>query len=117
MSFRQAIRHPANVAALFLFGLIVAVYAGGYTLQDHRPPEDQAYEIAEQYISDHHNYDGSARITECVRGVEEADDIQAGVYFYVSCHVAVDEGNRLFSVSVAFGRRNQVEFSDVAELR
>lgn len=116
MSFRQTLGHPANVAALLLFGLIVAAYVGGYTLQDHRPPEEQAYEIAERYITDHHS-GGPARIKDCIRGVEEASDIQAGVYFYVSCHVEVAEGNRLFSVSVAFGGRNQVEFSDVAELK
>lgn len=116
MSFRKEIKHPANLVAFLGFGLIVAVYVLGYTIQDHRPPEEKARELAERYI-EHHHSGGRASIKACVRQNADNSEVRTGIEFYINCDVEVMEGNRLFYVSVAFGRRNQIEFSDVAEAR
>lgn len=96
----------------FVFCMAV-IYIYGETLQSHKSPEEQAMDILRKYLTESGEVD-RMRFANCFRIEESEIDPISDVSFYIGCEVKEPLSAAPIALSVAFGVRGQVEFTDIS---
>lgn len=108
-----------RAAAVFLVtGLAIYITVVGYglTLQDHRSPEEQSLARLNEYLADL-GTTYQATLSSCSRMNASDSETRLGIEYHVNCGVENIEGRARIILSAAFGSRDQIEYSDISEVK
>lgn len=92
---------------------MLAIYIYGETLQSHKSPDEQARDILKKYLTESGEVD-RMRFANCSRIEVSKTERLPNVSFYIGCEVKEPLSADPIALSVAFGVRGQVEFTDMS---
>lgn len=116
MAFNSRLIRGAAVLLATGMALYVSLVGYGLTLQDYRSPEEQSLARLNEYLADL-GATAQASLSSCSRINASDNEARLGVKYFVNCDIENIEGRGRIILSAAFGSRDQIEYSDISEVR
>lgn len=116
MAYDLRLIRGAAVLLATCLALYISVVGYGLTRQDYRTPEEQSLARLNEYLFDL-GISAQASLSSCSRMNASDGENSMGVKYFVNCDVENIEGRGRIVLSAAFGSRDQIEYSEISEIR